>query len=181
MSEAFTGEVRLMGFNFAPLNWATCNGALLPTAQNNRLFLILSNKYGGNGTSNFGLPNFQNNVIVGAGTAVTGTKYAPGQTGGATSVLLNVSDSPTHTHAWQGTGGRGVLGSGNTPGPTVSLTTAVGCTPYVPTGTTPTMVQLDPLALSPFGTPSPGAHNNMMPTVALNFCICLAGVVPTPP
>jgi microcystin-dependent protein len=179
MSLAFIGEVRLMAFGFAPLNWAACNGALMPISQNTQLFAVIGNLYGGNGTSNFALPNFQNNVVVGAGTAVTGTQYAPGATGGTSGELLNVTNNPPHTHLWQGTGGRSVIGSGNAPGPKVSLTTATGCSPYLPTTATPTMAKLAPLALSPFGTLQPTLHNNMMPTVALNFCICLSGVFPS--
>jgi microcystin-dependent protein len=179
MTLAFTGEVRLMGFGFAPLNWAACNGAIMSIQQNTALFAILGSYYGGDGIRTFGLPNFQNNVVVGAGTAVTGTQYVPGETGGTVVEPITVDNNPPHTHTWSGAGGRGLIGTGNVPGPTVSLASASGCTPYLPTTATPTMVQLDPFALAPFGSLAPNPHTNMMPTVALNFCICLNGIFPS--
>jgi microcystin-dependent protein len=181
MSEAFIGEVRMMGFGFAPLNWATCNGAIMSITQNTVLFSLLGTYYGGDGTRTFGLPNFQNSVVVGAGTAASGTQYEPGETGGGTTVTLNVAETPPHTHAWHAAGGRGVLADTNTPGPTTSLASATNCTPFVPTTATPSLVKMDPLSLSSFGSATPVPHTNMMPTVAMNFCICLSGIFPTRP
>ena len=80
--DPFIGELRLFGFNFAPLGWAFCNGQLLPIAQNAALFSILGTQYGGNGTYQLRLPNLQAMVPIGQGTGPGLTPFVPGETGG---------------------------------------------------------------------------------------------------
>jgi microcystin-dependent protein len=119
-------------------------------------------------------------VVVGAGTAVTGTEYAVGEQGGVPLVQIVGENTPPHTHQFMAATGRGLLGNDNTPGPTKSFITAQGCTPYLPPATTPppTMVNMDPGALSPFINTSVASHTNLMPTISMNFCICLSGITP---
>lgn len=180
MSEAFTGEVRLMGFAFAPINWALCNGQLIPIQQQTALFSILGTSYGGNGTTTFGLPNFQGNVAVGAGAGPGLSPYTPGESGGTTTVTINGSQLAAHTHAFQSAGGR-VVAVSNTPTPTTSLAPAANTTPFLPPTPAPNETTLAATALSPAGTPSPFPHNNVMPYQAVNFCICISGIFPTRP
>lgn len=177
MSEAFMGEVRLFGFNYPPQNWMICAGQLLPIRQYTALFSILGTNFGGDGRTTFGLPNFQAMVPVGAGTPTWGTSYAVGQTGGVVGVTINQATSPSHSHAWQGAGARYAADS-NVPGPTKSLAPAAGCTPYVPASVNPPATPMNSNMLSPFGNPSPQPHNNLMPNLVVNFCICVNGIFP---
>jgi microcystin-dependent protein len=180
MSDAFTGEIRMFGFTFAPLNWALTDGAILPVTRNTQLFSLLGTNFGGNGTTTFALPNLQGQVVVGAGTAVTGTQYGVGEQGGEPIVQIAMANTPAHTHQLMAAVGRGLLGNDNIPGPTKSFISAQGCTPYLPptTNPPPTMVNMDVNALSPFTNTNIAPHTNMMPTISMTFCICLSGIFP---
>jgi microcystin-dependent protein len=94
----YLGEIKFVAFNFAPQGWALCNGQLLPISGNQALFNLLGTTYGGNGTSNFALPNLQGRMPLGMG-AGTGASYPLGQTGGQTSVTLSVAQMPKHSHS----------------------------------------------------------------------------------
>src|SRR5690242_17216623 len=93
MAEPFLGEIRIFSFNFPPKGWAFCNGQLLPINQNQALFSILGTTYGGNGTTNFALPNFQGRVPM-----HTGNGFTLGQNSGEQAHTLQVSEMPQHTH-----------------------------------------------------------------------------------
>src|SRR5271167_1356268 len=112
MADQFLGEIRAVGFNFAPIGWALCNGQLLPISQNTALFSLLGTQYGGNGTSTFALPNFQGNVPVLFGQGTGLSAYNIGQTGGATTVTLSTPQLPAHAHNVQCLAG---VGNSNTP------------------------------------------------------------------
>src|ERR1700719_3340863 len=99
MATPYIGEIRMFGGNFAPRNWALCNGQLLLISQNTALFSILGTTYGGNGTTTFGLPNLQGRVPIHWGSGAGLSTYAPGQTAGAESVTLLQSNLPPHSHA----------------------------------------------------------------------------------
>ena len=96
MSEPFIGEIRAFGFNFPPRGWATCAGQLLPISQNTALFSILGTYFGGNGTTNFALPNLQGNVPLHVGSGPGLSPRTIGETGGAPQVTLNVNQMPAH-------------------------------------------------------------------------------------
>ena len=177
MSDQFIGEVRMFGFSFAPTGWATCNGQIMSIQQNTALFSVLGTNFGGNGTTNFGLPNLADRLVVGAGAASSGTQYQVGESGGVTSVTLALSQLPAHTHAFQTAGAR-YPGTTNKPDPTMSLAPGTGCNPYVPAADNPTAVAMATNALSPSGTANPAAHNNMMAYGVVNYCIALQGAYP---
>jgi microcystin-dependent protein len=185
MSEAFVGEVRLFGFSFAPKDWAQCNGQLVPIKQNPAMYSVLGTAFGGDGKTTFGLPNLQNNVPVGAGAAVTGTNYPVGSIGGALGVAITATTSPPHSHSLLGSGVRYTADT-NVPDPTRVLAPGSGASPYVPPGNPPmvSMTQnalgqgVNPQTLQPIGTASASQHNNLMPYLAVNFCICMNGVMP---
>jgi microcystin-dependent protein len=108
--EPFVGQIMQVGFTFAPSGWSTCAGQLLPINQNQALFSLLGVTYGGNGSTNFQLPDLQGRVAVGTGTSNTGAgAYEPGQVGGVQNVILTQQQLPAHTHTAQftGTGGGG--------------------------------------------------------------------------
>jgi microcystin-dependent protein len=169
MSDPYIGEIRAFGFNFAPVNWAVCAGQLLPISQNPALFSILGTQYGGNGTTNFALPNLQGNVPLHQGEAPGLTPRIVGETGGETTVTLTVAQIPAHTHAAACNSGNGTA---YTPGGNVWATDAGGAKEYAATGT----ATMAASALAATGGNQP--HDNMQPSLAINYCIALAGIFP---
>lgn len=169
MSDAFVGEIRLVGFTFAPTGWAFCRGQLLPISQNTALFSLLGTNYGGDGISNFGLPDLQDKTVL--GTDQNGA-YPVGTSAGIPAVSLLVNQIPSHTH--------GVLVS-PTPGTTSNPNGASLAVPrigrvteaaYGTTGTVP----LAPAAFAASGGGQP--HNNMQPSLGLNYIIAMQGIFP---
>jgi microcystin-dependent protein len=110
MADAYIGNVILVAFNFAPSGYLFCNGQLLPIAQNTALFSLLGTQYGGNGTTNFALPDLRGRVPVGFGTGAGLTSFAIGETGGSAAVSLLSSNLPAHTHALNVQSGLGTTG-----------------------------------------------------------------------
>ena len=98
MSEAYVGEIRMVGFNFAPVNWALCNGQLLSISQNTALFSLLGTYYGGNGTTNFALPDLQGRIPLHAGNGAGLPPYVIGESGGAANTVLQYNNMPLHSH-----------------------------------------------------------------------------------
>src|ERR1700719_3043876 len=98
MSDQFVVEVRVFPFNFAPKGWAFCNGQILPISQNTALFSLLGTFYGGDGKSNFALPNLQGNMANGQGQGAGLSLYDIGQSGGLAAVTLLSTEMPSHSH-----------------------------------------------------------------------------------
>src|SRR6185295_6992273 len=96
MSEPFLSEIKLVSFNFPPKGWAECNGQFLPINQNQALFALLGTTYGGNGQTNFALPNLRGRVPIHMGNG-----HTLGEAAGSTSVTVNIQQLPTHMHALQ--------------------------------------------------------------------------------
>ena len=171
MSDPFLGEIRMVGFNFAPHGWAFCNGQIMPIQQNTALFSLLGTMYGGNGTSTFGLPNLQGNVPLGQGQGPGLSDYVIGQTGGEPSVTLLNSELPQHNHLVAASSG---VASSTEPAGNVLARSASGLTAYSSTGTVNTVLAPSLIGLAGGSQP----HNNMMPSLTVNFCIALSGVFP---
>ena len=174
MSDPFVAEIRILACNFAPKGWATCDGQMLAIAQNTALFSLLGVTYGGNGTSNFALPNLQGNAPMQQGQSTTGTFYDLGQTAGSETVTLSPTEMPTHNHPIQGNINASNLA---TPSPARSLARANPGQAY-----TATLTNITPFAsnaIQPNGGGTP--HNNLMPYLTLNFCIAMQGVFPQRP
>jgi microcystin-dependent protein len=173
MAEPFLAEVRVFSFNFAPRDWAFCNGQLMPISQNTALFSLLGVNYGGNGTTNFGLPNLQGNVPVHAGQGPTTSNYSLGEVGGTAQVNLLQTEIPVHTHTLNMSSLEGTEASPKDQYPAgfpgVSL--------YAPAASPNAVMNL--AMLSTAGGSQP--HDNMMPYLALNFCIALNGIFPQRP
>ena len=102
MADPFVAEIRVFGFNFAPKGWAFCDGQLLPLSQNTALFSLLGTTYGGDGKSNFALPDIQGSVVAAPGQGQGLSLYDLGQTGGEQFVTLLTSEGPIHNHGLQG-------------------------------------------------------------------------------
>jgi microcystin-dependent protein len=168
--DPFVAEIRIFPFNFAPKGWAFCDGQLLPLSQNTALFSLLGTTYGGNGKSNFALPNVQGNAPMHPGQGPGLSLHDLGETGGSETVSLLESEIPSHSHAVSASGAEGTTGS-----PAGSKVAAgVGVNMY--TTTAGTLTQLNDNALTPAGGDQP--HNNMQPFLTLFFCIALQGVFP---
>lgn len=171
MADQFVGEIRLFGFNFAPTGWAQCNGQLMALSQNTALFSLLGTAYGGNGKSNFALPNLQGAVPIGPGQGPGLSLYELGQTGGAATITLLESEIPSHTHAV--TASTTPLGAVATPDATVGLSRPVSGNTY---GSSGAQTFMAPQALTTAGGGLP--HNNLQPYCVVNYCIALAGIFP---
>src|SRR6476661_6818499 len=108
MADPFVAEIRIFPFNFAPKEWAFCNGQLLPLSQNTALFSLLGTTYGGNGQSNFALPNMQGNVPMHPGQGPGLSLHDLGETGGSEFVSLLESEIPAHSHAYNASQADGI-------------------------------------------------------------------------
>lgn len=173
MADSFIAEIRIFGCNFAPKNWAQCNGQLLSIAQNTALFSLLGTTYGGNGTQTFGLPNLQGRAALSQGQGPGLSPYQLGQTGGQSTVTLIASQMPAHTHSFAAS-----ASNGNSSSPSGNLLAVPSADRDVEVYTNNnTPVQMSTTMLAATGGSQP--HNNMMPYLAINFCICMFGIYPS--
>ena len=170
--DPFVAEIRIFPFNFAPKGWAFCDGQILPLSQNTALFSLLGTTYGGNGKSNFALPNMQGNAPMHPGQGPGLSLHDLGETGGSETVSLLESEIPAHSHGMMAntTTGTKSIPTGN------SLARASGATPYLAASPPPALTPMSDQAIAPAGGDQP--HNNMQPYLTLNFCIALQGVFP---
>jgi microcystin-dependent protein len=161
------GQISTYSFNFAPKYWAGCNGQLLPIAQNLALFSLLGTQFGGNGSTQFALPDLQGRVPLHAGSGPP----AQGLAGGAPTHTLSVGELPAHSHAANAVGFTGVTAD---PSPTSRL----GVSRPVPVyGAASNLVGMAPQVIGVTGDSHP--HENRQPYSVINFCICLAGLFPS--
>jgi microcystin-dependent protein len=176
MSEAFLGEIRMFGGNFAPTDWALCNGAILLISQSSALFSIIGTSYGGDGQTTFALPNLAGASPMNQGQGPGLTARQVGEQGGSATVRLTSAEMPTHTHRPQAVAVRGNRG---TP------TNALWAQPGVGRSTEKVYTSVAPdraLPLTTLGvTGGSEPHNNRPPYLALTFIICLAGIFPPRP
>jgi len=171
MSNEFVAEVRAFPFNFAPKGWAFCDGQIIPISQNTALFSLLGTYYGGDGKSNFGLPNLQGDVAIGMGQGPGLRDYFIGENGGSDSVTLLLQEMPAHPHPLKADGNNG---ANNSSPANASLSFSPNT--HIYTNAITPLAQFSPMAIAPAGGGQP--HNNMMPYLTLNFCIALQGIYP---
>ncbi|HST28881.1 MAG TPA: tail fiber protein [Rudaea sp.] len=168
--DPFVAEIRIFPFNFAPKGWAWCDGQILPLSQNTALFSLLGTTYGGDGKSNFALPNLQGSAPMHPSQGPGLSLHDLGETGGEEYVTLLESEIPNHSHA---------LSASNQPGEDAqaageALGRSVGASLYQLSNAG--LVQMSPNTLAPAGGTQP--HNNMQPYLTFYFCIALQGVYP---
>src|SRR5215470_16353974 len=173
MSNPFLAEIRIFTGGFAPKGWALCDGQVMPISQNTALFSLLGTTYGGNGTSNFALPNLQGCTPMQAGQGPGLSLRDLGETGGEQAVTLLQTEMPAHSH-----GGLGATGSTSASpvGNAWASGQKLGGGNFYAASGAQTNTQMNPFALSIAGGNLP--HNNMAPFLGLMFIIALQGVFP---
>ena len=170
MADPFVAEIRIFPFNFAPRGWAWCDGQLLPLSQNTALFSLLGPTYGGNGKSNFALPDLQGRAPMHPGQGPGLSLHDLGETGGSETVSLLESEIPSHSH---GMNVSSQLGSENIPTSQL-FAMGDGVNLYGPANSN--LVSMADQALAPAGGDQP--HNNLQPYLTFYFNIALQGVFP---
>ncbi len=172
--DGYIGEIRLFAGNYAPVNWAFCDGALINISQNNALFAILGITYGGNGQTTFALPDLRGRVPVHIGASTgPGLSYKVlGEYGGTESTTLTVSNLPAHTHNIYATT---TTATSNNPTNAILADTSVLDNEYAAYSTK--NAYMYPTA--PIGSNMP--INNMQPYLGLNYIICTYGLWPSRP
>jgi len=174
--DQYIGQILMVGFNFAPVGWALCNGQLLSIAQNTALFSLLGTTYGGDGQTTFALPNLQGRVPIHQGQSSGTSPYVMGQSAGNENVSLQVGNLPAHTHA---------ANCSNTLGPNSDPTGSVwsqantgGRTPTAtPSYALPANTQMAATAIGLTGNNLPVAI--LQPYLCVNFIIALVGIFPS--
>ncbi len=173
MADNFLAEIRNFPFNFAPTGWAICSGQLLPISQNTALFSLLGTQYGGDGKSTFGLPNLQGSIAIHTDQFSGGGQFSIGESGGTQSVTLLTSQMPSHTHTMQGD-----RDNNNATATSPRGAVLVNATPYdtFSNSSSPALGAMNPAMMSVAGSNAP--HNNLMPTLTMQYCIAMQGIFP---
>lgn len=173
MSDNFYGEIRMFGGNYAPQDWALCQGQALQISQNDVLYSLIGVTYGGDGITTFNLPDLRGRVPIHMGTGAGLTPRTIGQSLGAETVTLTADTLPSHTHTLNAGSATGTLydPAGNI---LAGCTTTNALQSYTTTNATP--IVMNPAAIQSAG--SSQAHSNMMPTLCINFIIALTGYFP---
>ena len=174
MSECFIGEIRVFAGNFAPKGWAFCDGQILSISQYTALFSILGTMYGGDGKTNFALPNLRERAPMQQGAGPGLTARTIGQQGGAAAVTLLTTAMPAHSHVAQGYDGSATAAGANG---NVWAKTSGGRTPPPFYSSAAPNVSMSPQAVGVAGGSQP--HNNMQPYLGVNFIIALQGIFPS--
>lgn len=169
MADPFVGEIKINAFGFAPKGWSACDGQLLTISQNQALASLLRTYYGGNGQTTFALPDLRGRTPIHFGVSPQGTAYNMGSAVGQENVSVTISTMPQHNHPCYGIAAAGTKSSPNGNFYAQSSSPSI----YVaPSALTP----LHPSTVSNAGGSQ--AHNNMQPSLSLNFCIAMVGIYP---
>jgi len=173
-------EIRWFAGNFAPRNWAFCNGQILSISQNTALFSLLGTTYGGNGQTTFALPDFRSRSPFGTGQGPGLSNINLGQTGGAENHTVTINQLPIHTHT-PNTSNLTVGGKAERPGTTVSPVgnyhSILPNTNVYSSSSDGLMAPITAPALGMTGSSQP--FNLRSPYLGMNFIICLAGIFPS--
>ena len=170
MADPFVAEIRIFPFNFAPKGWAWCDGQLLPLSQNTALFSLLGTTYGGNGKSNFALPDLQGRAPMHPGQGPGLSLHDLGETGGSETVTLLESEMPAHHHGLRASS-EDSSNRTRRPSQLMAVGSGINCTHRLGD-----LTPMAPEALAPAGGDQP--HNNLQPYLTFYFNIALQGVFP---
>lgn len=175
MSTPYVGEIRMFAFPRIPTGWFACDGTLYPISDYQVLYTLIGTTYGGNGQSNFAVPDLRGRLPIHQGTGAGLTPRVIGQAFGTETVTLSLSQMPTHNHMLLASQ---AAGANSTPGTTVlfaDVTAAPDVWYYTAQGSA-TADQMNPATVSMVGGSLP--HDNCMPTLTTSYCIAWAGIFP---
>jgi microcystin-dependent protein len=178
MGNPYIGQISMFGGNFAPVNWAFCNGQLVDIANNNALYSLLGTTYGGDGVTTFALPDLRCRLPVHQGQGQGLSNYVLGQRSGSENVTLLTAQMPSHNHTFYATS---ASATSATPTNNLAAVPYTGISPSFYTipssGQAPNVKNLNPNAIGMAGGNQP--HPNMMPTLCISFIIALYGIYPS--
>jgi microcystin-dependent protein len=174
MADPFLGEIRMFGGNYAPLHWSLCNGTLLAISQQQTLFSLLGNAYGGDGRTSFALPDMRGRLPVHQGQGPGLTPRVRGQMYGVEEVTLTSNEIPSHTHPIQVAAQNG---SASSPAGAVLSKGADGDKLYMAPGSGDTINEFADAAVATTGNGL--GHNNQMPALCVSFIISMLGIYPS--
>jgi microcystin-dependent protein len=172
VSEPFIGEIRIFGGNFAPIDWAFCDGSLQSISENDALFTLIGTTYGGDGVNTFALPDLRGRFPIHQGTDNTGNTAIIGQRGGSESVTVTLAQLPSHPHSAKAVKASAVsspVGAAWSAAPTPAYT--------APGANADQSTVMGPAAIASVGGGQP--HENMSPYLGMNFIISLFGIFPS--
>lgn len=173
MSDPYLGEIRMFGFQRTPTGWQACDGSLLPIAQNEALFALIGTTYGGDGQTSFAVPDLRGRVPLHQGQGPGLNQYAIGGLPGTETVAVSATQMPPHSHTMFATT---AAASATTPAPELLPAAVSGDSFYVNTIVGNTAIGMAGGMVVPAGGGMP--HENCMPTLAVQYCIALAGIWP---
>jgi microcystin-dependent protein len=181
MSTPYIGEIRLVGFNFAPIGWMPCNGSLLPIAQYDALFALIGTTYGGDGQTTFAIPDLRGRVVVHQGQGAGLPNYIIGQKSGQPTASLLQGNMPAHAHQITGTvaqAASAAAGTTDAPGGNIPAGSATGEN-YAPVSAA--NGSMAPIQITGTLQPAGGGQpfGNMPPFLAFNYCIAVEGIFPS--
>ena len=177
--DGYVAEVRLFGGNFAPRNWALCQGQLMPIAQNTALFSLLGTTYGGNGQTTFALPDLKGRLALHPGQGPGLSAYALGQSGGSETVTILAANLPAHTHGVTGSATMNATAAdGDQDSPQNTYPAAMAGTDMYVTSHNGSLMGAMQNNFTSGNTGQGSPSNNRQPVLALNFIICLSGIFP---
>ena len=177
MTQPFIGEIKTVGFNFAPRNYAACDGQIMAINQNAALFSILGTTYGGNGQTTFALPNMQANSPMHPGTGVGLSTYDLGQVGGAATVTLTEPELPSHNHVLNSATLTPANAAQNVGVPASNALLGLSAPGMAYADAATPAVEMAPNAILPTGGGQ--SHDNQQPYLVIMFVIANFGIFPS--
>lgn len=172
MTTPFVGEIRLFGFSRLPTGWLPCDGSLQPISEYDVLFTLIGTTYGGDGQSTFAVPDLRGQLPLHNGAGQGLTPRVIGESGGSENVTLLTGQLPAHSHTLSATT---VTATSMTPGSELGALT--GDTMYVTDLTGATAATMAPASITASGNTQP--HDNLMPTLTVQYCVAWAGIFPS--
>ncbi|MES3151815.1 phage tail protein [Sphingomonas faeni] len=177
MGDPFLGEIKTVGFNFAPRGFAVCNGQIMQIQQNTALFAILGTSYGGNGSTTYALPDLQATTPMHWGAGPGLTPRTVGERAGAVQTSLGLAELPSHAHVLNAAALNPPNTAQNVPAPTAQAMIGPSNPNMAFSDTSTPSVSLSPSAIGMTGGSQP--HENRQPLLALTFVIALQGIFPS--
>ncbi|WP_428030269.1 phage tail protein [Ancylobacter sp.] len=185
MSDGFLGELRLFAFGAIPGGWRLADGAILPIRPFSALFSLLGTRFGGDGITNFALPDLRGRVPLCWGDDRQGRLYEVGDMGGAEAVALTAQELPAHTHSFHACTKVGATGNASNGHVAAANTDDLAAhNPrylFKPASSAGALISLNSRTIGESGATPVAAHNNMQPFAVINFCICMTGLFPPRP